>query len=93
MSGYAFTQQWTAQRLREVLRDEPGAPDGPRPDVIPADTEGTASQIAMLALRLVVPENLKRCPLSGSRRSGSAVVRSSMRSALVSPPRPVSSPG
>ncbi|MFD8508909.1 DUF6236 family protein [Streptomyces sp. NPDC059687] len=64
IASYALTEPWTADRVLELL-NEPTIPDRPRdPGHLEdfASVEGTAAQVAMLAMQLVVPENLRAVP-------------------------------
>ncbi|MGI5144339.1 DUF6236 family protein [Streptomyces sp. CA-106110] len=65
IASYALTEPWTADRVLELLNEPASAPDSPRntghlEDF--ASVEGTAAQVAMLAMQLVVPENLRAVP-------------------------------
>ncbi|MFA7768827.1 DUF6236 family protein [Streptomyces sp. NRRL S-448] len=54
--AYALTDEWTAGTLAAVLLDEPA----PGPDI---SEPGLAEQLAVLALSLVVPEDMDRVPV------------------------------
>lgn len=64
IAGYALTQPWTTERVLELLNElneRTSAPNGPGDshefEGFPAP-EGTAARIAMLAMQLVVPQDL-----------------------------------
>ncbi|WP_177324210.1 DUF6236 family protein [Streptomyces mirabilis] len=62
IAGYALTQPWTTERVLELLNEQTGTPNSlgdARELEYVAGTEGTAARIAMLAMHLVVPQDLK----------------------------------
>ncbi|MEU1450112.1 DUF6236 family protein [Streptomyces mirabilis] len=62
IAGYALTRPWTTERVLEILNEQTSTPNG-LGDACElehvAGAEGTAARIAMLAMQLVVPQDLE----------------------------------